>query len=157
MVRVSEPVKVSEAEWEVLRVIWTQELTTSQEVIKVLETTMDWKPATIKTLLGRLVKKELVGTQKQGNKYGYYPLVSEKETVQSATETLFSHICAKKIGQTLGDLIQQAELTKEDMAWIQHQLDQKQPVAEIACNCIPGQCECHKEEHDPTNEKRLSK
>ena len=54
------PIKISDSEWEVMRVIWTQESTTAQEIIDILGQTMDWKPATIKTLLGRLVKKESV-------------------------------------------------------------------------------------------------
>lgn len=60
------PIKISDSEWEVMRVIWTQESTTAQEIIDILGQTMDWKPATIKTLLGRLVKKEAVRTEQAG-------------------------------------------------------------------------------------------
>lgn len=60
------PIKISDSEWEVMRVIWTQGSTTAQEIIAILGQTMDWKPATIKTLLGRLVKKEAVRTEQSG-------------------------------------------------------------------------------------------
>lgn len=136
------PIKISDSEWEVMRVIWTQKATTAQEIIDILGQTMDWKPATIKTLLGRLVKKEAVRTEQAGKKYIYYPAISEGETVKSATENLFSHICAKRIGETIAELVAEAELTDADVALIQEHLVNKQTVEKIECNCIPGQCEC---------------
>ncbi|GCF92899.1 uracil phosphoribosyltransferase [Enterococcus florum] len=137
-----EPVKISDSEWEIMRVVWTLKTATAQEIIDILSASKEWKPATIKTLLGRLVKKEALQTEQDGKKYIYFPAVSEAETVKSATENLFSHICAKRIGKTISELIDQAELTQEDLMLIQEKLQQKQPVKTIECNCIPGQCEC---------------
>ena len=142
MVKTKMPVKISDSEWEVMRVIWTLNQTTAQEITQILADSMDWKAATVKTLLGRLVKKEVVWTQQEGKKFIYHPAVSEMETVLSATENLFSHICAKKVGETIADLVEEATLTQADIDKIMEQLQQKEPVATIACNCIPGQCTC---------------
>ncbi|NGV89821.1 CopY/TcrY family copper transport repressor, partial [Staphylococcus aureus] len=46
------------------------------------------------------------------------------------------------IGETIADLVEEATLTQEDINEILKQLEQKQPVDTIECNCIPGQCEC---------------
>lgn len=142
MVKTKMPVKISDSEWEVMRVIWTLNQTTAQEITQILADSMDWKAATVKTLLGRLVKKEVVWTQQEGKKFIYHPAVSEMETVRSATENLFSHICAKKVGETIADLVEEATLTQADIDKIMEQLQQKEPVVTIACNCIPGQCTC---------------
>lgn len=142
MVKTKMPVKISDSEWEVMRVIWTLNQTTAQEITQILADSMDWKAATVKTLLGRLVKKEVVWTQQEGKKFIYHPAVSEMDTVRSATENLFSHICAKKVGETIADLVEEATLTQGDIDKIMEQLQQKKPVATIACNCIPGQCTC---------------
>ncbi|MBO0430568.1 CopY/TcrY family copper transport repressor [Enterococcus sp. DIV0660C] len=142
MVKTKMPVKISDSEWEVMRVIWTLNQTTAQEITQILADSMDWKAATVKTLLGRLVKKEVVWTQQEGKKFIYHPAVSEMDTVRSATENLFSHICAKKVGETIADLVEEATLTQADIDKIMEQLQQKKPVATIACNCIPGQCTC---------------
>lgn len=125
-----------------MRVVWAKKQVTSQEIISVLETTMSWKPATIKTLIGRLVKKNMLSTEEQGEKYLYRPLTNEEETIHSATSDLFSRICAQKIGQTISDLIAEATLTAEDISRIQEVLSNKTSVPQIECNCIPGQCEC---------------
>ncbi|MGC3164653.1 BlaI/MecI/CopY family transcriptional regulator, partial [Enterococcus faecium] len=80
-------------EWEIMRVIWTLGQTTAQEITQILADSMDWKPATIKTLLGRLVKKEVIWTEQEGKKFIYHTAVSQMETVRSPTENLFYHIC----------------------------------------------------------------
>ena len=138
----TEPVKISDAEWEVMRVLWTVKAATAHEIAEILGDKMDWKLATVTTLLGRLSTKEVIRSEAEGKKFIYYPNVSETATVRSATENLFSHICAKKIGVTIADLINEAELTAADIAAINTALLAKTPVASIACNCIPGQCEC---------------
>ena len=61
---------ITDAEWEVMRVIWTQGKTTSREVHTLLNEKKEWKSTTVKTLLSRLTDKGLVGTEKAGNKIG---------------------------------------------------------------------------------------
>ena len=51
-------IKISDSEWEVMRVIWTLGQANAQQITQILADSMDWKVATVKTLLGRLVKKE---------------------------------------------------------------------------------------------------
>ncbi|MGM0171770.1 MULTISPECIES: CopY/TcrY family copper transport repressor [Enterococcus] len=143
MEEVKKPIKISDSEWEIMRVIWTLGDTTAQEITQILSESMGWKAATVKTLLGRLVKKEAIWTEQEGKKFIYHPAVSETDTVQSAAENLFSHICAKKIGETIADLVSEATLTQADIDQIMAELKKKEPVTTIQCNCIPGQCHCH--------------
>ncbi|MGM9904064.1 transcriptional repressor CopY [Enterococcus sp. 10A9_DIV0425] len=145
MEELKTPVKISDSEWEVMRVIWTLGQSTAQEITQILGESMDWKPATVKTLLGRLVKKQAIWTEQVGKKFIYHPTISETTSVQSAAENLFSHICAKKVGTTIADLVAEATLTQADIDQIMEQLKQKEPVSMIACNCIPGQCQCHEQ------------
>lgn len=139
-----EPIKISDAEWEIMRVVWTLGSADAKTLTDILGERMGWKAATVKTLLGRLVKKEILTTEQVGKKFKYHPAVTEEATVRSATANLFAHICAKKIGRTIAELIDEAELTLADLDLIEAAVQAKKPeaVAEIACNCIPGQCEC---------------
>ena len=59
MVENKEAGNISDAEWEVMRIIWTLETASSSEVIKELQAKKDWSESTIKTLMGRLVQKGL--------------------------------------------------------------------------------------------------
>lgn len=76
---VSTP-KISDAEWEIMRVIWTNEPVTSRTITEVLSEKMDWKAATIKTLIGRLVKKGSY-PQKQMGIVFYIPHLYRKKKV----------------------------------------------------------------------------
>ncbi|HLQ40497.1 MAG TPA: CopY/TcrY family copper transport repressor [Tetragenococcus sp.] len=146
----TEPIKISDSEWEVMRVIWTKDKTDAQTINDLLSSSKGWKLATTKTLLGRLVKKDMLNTEKVGKKFVYNAKVTEEQTLRSATENIFSHVCAKKIGTTIADLVTEAELTQDDIKAIQMALANKEPVESIACNCIPGQCTCqeHQMEED---------
>ena len=74
--------EISEAEHQVMKVIWNNNPITAMEVIKVLEKTTSWKPKTIKTLLNRLLKKNAIGYDKTGREYNYFPLVEEADFVK---------------------------------------------------------------------------
>ena len=51
---------ISEAELEVMKVLWQMKNATSAEIIEVLKDKSGWKPKTIQTLITRLVSKEVV-------------------------------------------------------------------------------------------------
>ncbi|MBT9003455.1 BlaI/MecI/CopY family transcriptional regulator, partial [Lactobacillus delbrueckii subsp. bulgaricus] len=53
---------ISDSEWEVMRIIWTLEPVSSTKIIQELQAKKDWSESTIKTLLRRLVKKDLLHT-----------------------------------------------------------------------------------------------
>lgn len=137
---------ITDAEWEVMRVVWTAKSASSKEIISVLKDKKDWKPTTIKTLIGRLVEKKLLETEAVGNKFIYTPTVSEEDSVKKVTLDVFSHICNKKVGKTIGTILSEATLSHEDIQLLTKILEQKnkQAVNEVTCNCVKGQCECCK-------------
>ncbi|MFV0558957.1 MAG: CopY/TcrY family copper transport repressor [Enterococcus sp.] len=137
--------KISDAEWEIMRVLWTLEVADAKAIHQLLSSSMDWKLATVKTLLGRLVTKGAIQPDNVGKKFIYRPLVWEQEMILSASESLFTHVCAKKMGQTLGAIIQDVALTQADIQDLLTILSKKVAVSEILCDCIPGQCTCKKE------------
>lgn len=144
-----ERLEITDSEWEVMRVVWTRKKATSKEIIGILQEKKDWKPATTKTFIGRLVKKGALNTETVGNKFIYTAAVSEEESLKSLKAGIFNHICNTAVGKTIADLISEATLSHGDIAMIEEvlQAKKKDAVDEIVCNCVPGQCHC-KENHD---------
>lgn len=140
-----ETVQISPAEWEIMRVVWTAQQTTSKEIGDVLNEKMNWKPATTKTLIGRLVKKGLLNTESEGRRYVYSPAVSEKDSIHDAAGDVLQHICKTKIGETLAGMMEESTLSQSDIERLEAVLHEKKQTApiEIACECLPGQCDCH--------------
>lgn len=144
-----EKIEITDSEWEVMRVVWTRTKATSKEIISVLQDKKDWKPATTKTFIGRLVKKGALNTETVGNKFIYTAAVSEEESLKSLKAGLFNHICNTAVGKTIADLIKESTLSHDDIAMIEEILKSKKKdaVDVIVCNCVPGQCHC-KENHN---------
>ncbi|MFC4737798.1 CopY/TcrY family copper transport repressor [Bacillus daqingensis] len=135
---------ITDAEWEVMRVAWAHEKVTSKEIINVLQQKMDWKPATTKTFIGRLVKKEMLHTETEGKKYIYSANVSESEITKKMLHELLERMCDKEIGNTIVDVISKAPLSFKDIENLEKTLESKKKdaVEEVPCSCVPGQCKC---------------
>ncbi|MGX7025086.1 CopY/TcrY family copper transport repressor [Vagococcus hydrophili] len=135
---------ITDAEWEIMRVVWTKNETTSTEVIEILEEKMAWKPSTVKTLLTRLVTKGYLETRKEGKQFIYYAVVSEQKAIKSAGNELLDKICDRKVGGMLVEMIERKPLSLSDIEALEALLKEKKQTAPeiVPCNCIPGQCRC---------------
>lgn len=139
--------KISDAEWEIMRVVWTNQPVTSRFITDVLEEKMDWKSATVKTLIGRLVEKGFISIEPDGKRYLYSATISEEESVRDMTDHVLSYVCSTKIGSTIASLIEEVLLSKEDVELLEEVIrnKRKDAVDAIVCTCVPGQCDCHHE------------
>ena len=140
-----EKVEISNAEWDVMRVIWALGETTSRQIIEALSDRRQWKPATTKTLIGRLVAKGYVGTRRKGRAYIYYPIIKEQQTINEQILTSFGNICQMHVGQTLATVLNNVELSKDDIKKLESILEVKAKNApeSLPCNCVPnGSCDC---------------
>ena len=134
--------KISSAEWEVMRVLWTKGETTSTEITKILSTKQDWSASTVKTLLGRLADKGYLTSRREGRTYLYQAVLNEEEANLTAVQEVLSKICLTKHHHLLGELIQQTPMTKEQIKDLQDILASKVSVERVQCDCQPGQCHC---------------
>lgn len=138
-------VSISEAEWEIMRVVWANQAVTSREVIEILENKMAWKESTIKTLLARLVEKEALETTKEGRRFIYTAKISENDSMSGYASDILSRVCRKDNGKVAVDLVQHAKLSQNDIEQLMELLEEKALSApeEVACECAVGQCDCH--------------
>lgn len=139
------PIQISEAEREVMRVVWANVSVTSREIIDILEDKMNWKESTIKTLIGRLVDKEVLNTKKEGRKFIYSANISEETAIQGYSKDILSNVCNTHHGSVISQFIEEAKLSSEDIDNLMELLEKKSLTAPevVPCECVPGQCECH--------------
>ena len=142
-------IKITDAEWEVMRVIWAHGSLTSREIIEILESKMQWMAPTIKTLIGRLVAKGALNTEQEGRKYIYSANIEEKEAVRSFTNDIFDRICRKNVGNVIESIIKDHILSFDDIQRLEEILEMKKDFAveEVDCQCAEGQCDCHLHHH----------
>ena len=140
---------ITDAEWEVMRVVWANDRVTIKEVISILKEKTDWKQATIKTLLGRLVEKGVLNTEKEGKKFIYTANIEEKEAIGNYTDDIFNRICRKNVGNVVASIIEDHVLSFDDIQRLEEILEMKKAFAveEVDCQCAEGQCDCHLHHH----------
>lgn len=117
--------KISESEWLVMRVLWSNGALTANEVVKVLTGQTKWKPKTIKTLITRLMKKEAIEFKKEGRKYRYYAAVSEAKCVGAQRHSFVRRVYGGTMKPMLAAFLEDAELSAEDIAELKRILEQK--------------------------------
>jgi len=118
--------QISDTEWQVMKILWANEPLTANEVIKKIEGLTSWKPKTVKTLLGRLVKKNAISFDKDGRTYVYYPLVSEDECVKAESHSFLEKVFSGALNVMFANFLEEKQLSKEEIAELKHILEQKE-------------------------------
>ena len=117
--------KISDAEWQVMQVLWEKSPATVKEVIKILSTKTMWKSETIRTLINRLTKKKAIGFEKKGRRHFFYPLLSQQECVKADADSFIARAGATMLKPILAAFIEKEKLSDEDIAELQRILDSK--------------------------------
>ena len=115
--------KISEAEWEVMKVLWNRSPATANEVISALSDKTAWSPRTVRTLINRLVVKKALGFKKTGRRYHYYPLVSEEASVQTETKSFLERVHGGALKPILAAFLEEQKLTPDEIAELKEILD----------------------------------
>lgn len=111
-----EKPEISNAEFEVLDVLWDDHPATSNDVVVRLNDKKDWHEKTVKTLLGRLVKKGVLGFEKQQRQYLYYPLIAREDYTKKETTNFVSRLFKGKIAPMVAGFANQNALSKQDVS-----------------------------------------
>ena len=61
--------KISDAEWQVMQLLWKKSPLTVKEVIEILSKKTTCKSETIRTLINRLTKKKAIDFEKKGRRH----------------------------------------------------------------------------------------
>lgn len=131
---------ISDSEWEIMRIIWTIEPVSSTKIIQELQAKKDWSESTIKTLLRRLVNKNLLNTTKEGRHFVYSAKVNQAQVMTEAAQELLDRMCNMHKGEVILQLLADSPISKNDLAKIKQVINQKEKTAPemVPCNCLPG-------------------
>jgi len=116
--------KISDTEWEVMRVIWAEHPMTASDVIdRLVAHDPTWHPKTVRTLLARLVQKGALGYEPSGRSYVYQPLVTEHESVKAASDSFLARVFGGSLQPMLAHFVERKRLTKADLEELQSLLN----------------------------------
>lgn len=108
--------KITDSELEVMKLLWcAKDALPVTAIREQLQKSKGWEPATIKTLISRLVSKGAVHQEKR-NVYYYSPAISEKEYSSWAAKDLVTRIFNGKASDLIASLVNSDGLSQEDLA-----------------------------------------
>ena len=116
---------LSKAEWKVMKIVWELRKAMAREIYTIAIEQHSWTPATVKTLLKRLVDKGYVTTTQVGNGFVYRPAQTALETLQSAADSLLTNAIEGATGPLLLHMVEQTSLSEEDLDSLQKLIDSR--------------------------------
>ena len=117
--------RISDAEWTVMKVLWTKAPLPASAIIEALEQSERWAPKTVKTLLTRLVKNGALGFSQEGRAYLYRPLVTESACTTAASEAFLSRVFGGSLQPMLAHFIGGKKLSAQHVQELKRLLDEK--------------------------------
>lgn len=82
--------QISEAEFEVMKIVWKYAPINTNEITEKLLPTTNWSPKTIQTLIKRLVTKGALTYEKQSRVFVYTPAVKEDEYIRQQSSSFLN-------------------------------------------------------------------
>lgn len=114
---------ISEAEYQVMKVIWDKAPISTTDVVIELTKTSEWTPKTIQSLLGRLVKKGALAYEKESRVFVYTSLVKEEDYLEKESDTFLNRFYNGAINSMVVNFLNKNKLTKEDITELKKILD----------------------------------
>lgn len=116
--------RISDAEWEVLGVLWENSPLTANEVFAALAS-RSWKLNTVRTFLARLEQKGIIKSEDSKQAKAFIPTVSREDCVSQASESFLERVFGGATSALLVHFANAKKLSSKDLAALQAILDQK--------------------------------
>jgi BlaI family penicillinase repressor len=112
---------ITDAEWDVMNVLWEQSPRTAMEVAEVLQR----HPKTVKTLLGRLARKGVLRYREEGNRYLYSAAIPRQRYVREESASFIDRVFGGETTPALVHFVRSSRLSQEEIDELRRILDEK--------------------------------
>lgn len=107
--------QISDAEYQVMKIVWKHAPISTNEVIERLAETSKWSPKTIQTLLFRLIKKKALSYKKDSRVFVYTPLVKEEEYLTQESRSFLDRFYDGTLNAMVLNFLEQDRLSKDEI------------------------------------------
>lgn len=121
-----EKQKLPDTELKVMQVIWHSETPISTSAIREeLQKERPWNLSALQTLLGRLVNRGFLATEKRGKSRFYDPLVTEEDYLAEDSRRYFRKWTGGSLRDLVACLYENHSVTKEELEDLKTFIEQK--------------------------------
>ena len=122
-------IKISDAEWKVMRVVWKFGRVTGNEVIDEVAPDTGWSPNTVRTLLTRLADKGILhaekhrGLKREYQMMVYTPLVSREACIAAHGQSFLERVFDGDASELLVHFVKDRRISLDQAAKLRELLD----------------------------------
>lgn len=117
--------QISEAEFEVMKIVWKYAPISTNEITEKLVKTSSWSPKTIQTLIKRLVTKGVLTYEKQSRVFVYTPTVTENEYIDKESNSFLNRYFYGDITAMVSAYLDNDRLSEAELDTLRTLLSQK--------------------------------
>lgn len=107
--------KISQAEYEVMKVIWQNGPLSTPQIVEKILVKNQWSPKTIHTLLMRLEKKGAIAHTRHSRVYVYHACIDQKDYLDQQTHSFLERFYSGRIHQMVSYFVDEKMLSQEDI------------------------------------------
>lgn len=117
--------QISEAEFEVMKIVWKYAPISTNEITEKLLQTTNWSPKTIQTLIKRLVTKGALTYENQSRMFVYTPMVKESEYIGQESSSFLNRYYDGDITAMVSAFIENDKLSESELDTLRTLLSEK--------------------------------
>lgn len=122
-----QQLSISESEWQVMKIIWSDPPKTLPEILDRLKET-GWSKTTIQTYLARLVKKGALSTKRQGKGYLYYPTISECDCQIIEGQSFLNRVYEGSLSKMVMGFVKGGHLSSDELNELKKLIKQQEEI-----------------------------
>jgi BlaI family penicillinase repressor len=111
----NSPSELTEAEWSIIRAIWSAEPCTAPSIQLALQKRTKWTYSTVRTLMDRMVKKGLLSAEKEGHITIYRSIVKPGQAQRSELLYTLKNAFNNAVSPMLQCLLAARDLSEADL------------------------------------------
>lgn len=121
----TKPVELNESEWAIIKAVWEKEPCTAPEVQLALEKQTAWTYSTVRTLMDRMVGKQLLASEKVRNLTIYRARVTRDQAQKGELFSTLKRAFDGALTPMLQCLLEHKKLSDREMADLKRLIDSK--------------------------------
>ena len=108
-------IKISDAEWKIMNVLWEEQPRTMMQITKELQEETGWTKHTVMTYLKRMESKKIIHYVEGEKAKLYYSDLNRKEAVIQEEQNFLNRVFKGNRGLMMTTMLEQEKLTDEDI------------------------------------------
>lgn len=118
--------QISEAEFEIMKVIWDNSPINTKEIVDIVTKSSNWSMRTIHTLIARLEKKGAIKHKKDGRMYIFLPVVKKEDYIKSESKSFLDKFYNGAVNKMVMNFIENDMFSLEDIQELKNILNEKE-------------------------------